>query len=224
MSLKTVDWAKRYSELSGDEIREQMMNMTIREILERRLVSKEWRDIIDEDSFWCRLIKRDYNEDKSDNCKMQYREMGNVYYHIAKEMHLHAGTDISYNISVLENAGKTIIDEYLKYIKNFMDEVISNNDRKMNWKDMLIFMIENPEHNINIDTWFMGLYENIVDFVDNEHFHDYVMSKLFGFGPDYRTIYALLDRKEDITKMKSITKKLIQTYVEEVKKYLYSNK
>jgi hypothetical protein len=61
---------------SDDEIKEQLMNMTIREINEKRLISKRWRKLIDSDSFWCRLLERDYNilpsEHLYENCKIKY--------------------------------------------------------------------------------------------------------------------------------------------------------
>jgi hypothetical protein len=58
---------------SNDVTREEFMNMTVQEILQLRTVSKKWRNIIDEDSFWCRLIKRDYGVTQTDGCFDSYK-------------------------------------------------------------------------------------------------------------------------------------------------------
>jgi hypothetical protein len=59
----TFNYLLKSNEVSSDSVREQLLGMTIPEILQKRLVSKKWRNIIDEDSFWSRLIKRDFDED-----------------------------------------------------------------------------------------------------------------------------------------------------------------
>jgi hypothetical protein len=69
----------KYKEVSHDSIREQLMDMTIKEILNKRLVSREWKEIIDSDSFWCRLLDRDYNDfdHKHEKCQESYKYIYN---------------------------------------------------------------------------------------------------------------------------------------------------
>ena len=52
-----------------------IMNKPIKEILEMRTLSKEWRDRID--SIWCRLIERDFNtkEYNKNDCYNEYKFM-----------------------------------------------------------------------------------------------------------------------------------------------------
>ena len=59
--------------LSDDEIREQLYDMTLREILEKRKLNKRWKKIIDDDKFWCRLLNRDYKIRKTKDCKKSYQ-------------------------------------------------------------------------------------------------------------------------------------------------------
>ena len=52
---------------------EIIMNMSLKELLEKRELSSEWKDRID--SLWCRLIERDFPNIEYDkcNCEKQYR-------------------------------------------------------------------------------------------------------------------------------------------------------
>ena len=56
--------------LPTELMEEIIMNMPLKEVLERRELSKEWRDVID--NLWCRLLKRDYNIKQKDDCKNKY--------------------------------------------------------------------------------------------------------------------------------------------------------
>jgi hypothetical protein len=118
----------RYHRLSGDEMREQMMNMTINEILDRRLVSREWRDIIDEDSFWCRLIKRDYDEDVTTNCKIQYRKMTNKYYNVARRFSEIKGefekTLKKCKMPLIKKSVDNSVDDNIKLLENYEDGIV----------------------------------------------------------------------------------------------------
>ena len=53
-----------------------IMNKPIKEILEMRSLSKEWKDRID--SLWCKLIERDYGVKQTDNCYEQYKLLYNM--------------------------------------------------------------------------------------------------------------------------------------------------
>ena len=59
---------KYLTDLSDDEIREQLYNMTIKEILDARLYSKRWDKIISDDKFWCKLLNMRYKIKKSKDC------------------------------------------------------------------------------------------------------------------------------------------------------------
>lgn len=66
---------KYLSELSDDEIKEKLFNMELREILNSRLINKNWYRIVSSDKFWCRLLKRDYDVVESLNCEKYYRTL-----------------------------------------------------------------------------------------------------------------------------------------------------
>jgi hypothetical protein len=79
-----VLFQKNVRKVSTDSIREELMDMTISEILDKRLVSKEWKQIIDENSFWCRLLDRDYPEydHQKTDCLNSYKKISspvNIY-------------------------------------------------------------------------------------------------------------------------------------------------
>jgi hypothetical protein len=70
---------------SDDVIYEQLMHLTIREILEYRFVSKRMNDLISSDVFWCRLLKRDRNIDETVNCRQRYEIGESIYVITARE-------------------------------------------------------------------------------------------------------------------------------------------
>ena len=54
------------------EIKQEiLMGMTIEEILDRRKLSKEWKEAVD--NLWCRLLKRDYNIKTNEDCYDKYK-------------------------------------------------------------------------------------------------------------------------------------------------------
>ena len=49
------------------------MALPIKDILNLRLTNKRLNRLITNDKFWCRLIKRDYNVIKNNNCLEWYK-------------------------------------------------------------------------------------------------------------------------------------------------------
>ena len=58
-------------DLPEELLQEIVMNMPLKDVLKQRDVSKEWRNRID--SLWCRLLDRDFNINKKDNCYKEYK-------------------------------------------------------------------------------------------------------------------------------------------------------
>ena len=54
------------------EIKQEiLMGMTLEEILDRRKLSKEWKEAVD--NLWCRLLKRDYDIKTNEKCYNKYK-------------------------------------------------------------------------------------------------------------------------------------------------------
>ena len=72
------------------------------------MVSKEYKDIIDDDKFWCQLLKRDFNLNfNKTTCKKLYTKLA-------------AQANIFYNLDYLSSMKS--VDEKIKYYpKNFID-------------------------------------------------------------------------------------------------------
>jgi hypothetical protein len=90
--------------LSDDEIKETLMNMTIREILDKRQISNRYREIID-DNFWCRLLKRDhdFSDHRYTDCEIKYKEI-----HLIK----HNPTQFIENIISSNRDITTVLESY----------------------------------------------------------------------------------------------------------------
>jgi hypothetical protein len=110
--------SNNYEKLSFDEIREKLMHLTVQEILQKRSISHQWRAIIDEDSFWCRLLKRDYDEDLSENCNQRYRLKSDKYYKIALDIFNFSDIDVSESVFLLQQLETDVIQKYIKYLQS----------------------------------------------------------------------------------------------------------
>ena len=60
--------------ISDDSIRLEFMNMKLKDILKMRLVNKRYDNIISDDKFWCKMLKLNYNIDKTSNCEDYYKD------------------------------------------------------------------------------------------------------------------------------------------------------
>ena len=60
-----------------DTMKEQLLKLPIGDIVNSRRISKEYKDIIDENSFWCQLLDRDYPKMKynKDSCEATYKDI-----------------------------------------------------------------------------------------------------------------------------------------------------
>ena len=58
--------------LPEELLQEIVMKMPLKDVLEKRKLSKEWRDAIDK--LWCRLLDRDFKIKTKDNCYNNYKK------------------------------------------------------------------------------------------------------------------------------------------------------
>ena len=73
--------SKKYlSSLSNDAIYEYMMSLSLKDILDLRFVSKRLNKLITDDRFWCKLLKKRYNIDKTLNCFSEFKKQSNNIY------------------------------------------------------------------------------------------------------------------------------------------------
>jgi hypothetical protein len=139
--------------LSDDEIREQLMNMTINEINEKRLVSKRWRDIVDDDSFWCRLLQRDHiiypAQHKYTNCQHKYKERTRMIKYVRENME-----DIVTNI--LKNLGDPL--EFLEQHNLMYDYLLMS--EFVDAIESVSFELNENFYNRNMN-YFAGVYRDM---------------------------------------------------------------
>ena len=71
-----VEPVEEFKELPIDVMKEQLLRLPIGDIVKNRRISKEYKGIIDENNFWCDLIRRDYPNIKfnKDACENDYKE------------------------------------------------------------------------------------------------------------------------------------------------------
>ena len=75
--LPTIEEKYIHKDLPEDTIREYLLKLPVKDIVRSRRTSREFKDIIDDNSFWCNLIERDYkgkNYDKT-KCNEEYKEL-----------------------------------------------------------------------------------------------------------------------------------------------------
>jgi hypothetical protein len=137
---------------SDDVIYEQLMHLTIREILEYRFVSKRMNDLISSDVFWCRLLKRDRNIDETVNCRQRY-EIGESMYVITGRgnLYLYAAFDNFYD------AEKYFKDYVTKYAPHSYDITLGS----IRFGDYL--------YNIDIHSEYYSSYDKIE--IDQNYTH-----------------------------------------------------
>ena len=75
-SIIDVEPVEEFKELPIDVMKEQLLRLPIGDIVKNRRISKEYKGIIDENNFWCDLIRRDYPNIKfnKDACENDYKE------------------------------------------------------------------------------------------------------------------------------------------------------
>jgi hypothetical protein len=61
--------------IPDEMLREIIYDMTLEEIVNLRLVSKRWNDIISDDRFWCALLKYTYDLEKNTQCIIEYKKL-----------------------------------------------------------------------------------------------------------------------------------------------------
>ena len=123
-------------------IREHLLSLPIKDIVRSRTISKEFKNIIDKNEFWCKLIQRDFPEQPYDenNCYDSYKEMypyKNLPFlsykrikEIAKKYNANVD-DLSYLLDFLHYSGKTRYGRYFEpsYVLNgrsFPIDIASN--------------------------------------------------------------------------------------------------
>jgi hypothetical protein len=123
-----------FDNFADDEIYEQLMNMTIHEILEKRSVSYRLRNMIDKDNFWCRLLKRDHGVSQYKDCQQTYNKHHSNKILLSRSIDFYyefetftnylsvIETEIMYNINVAsghneeQSVSKKIAQIYLTYL------------------------------------------------------------------------------------------------------------
>jgi hypothetical protein len=180
--------------LSFDEIREQLMDLSVHEILRMRLVSKEWRTIIDEESFWCRLLKRDHNVSMTENCFNNYKLRSNKYYKIAEKLFNVVPEDektlkntIESNVKLLESIEMEIIRKFHKLYEKRYHNIAQE-----------MYNFGNEVFGIDMDNTYGDAKTNIVFYdllfggeLDSEEMSFFVniYFQLLGFEEDHFDIY-----------------------------------
>ena len=72
--------SKKYlTDISDDEIYEKLYTMTLKEILNARLISKRWNRIISDDKFWCQILRRDFGDKETKDCFKKYKSIKQEY-------------------------------------------------------------------------------------------------------------------------------------------------
>ena len=66
------------SEYPDDLIYEKLYNMTLKEILNAKYISKRWYNIVSSDNFWCQILRRDYKVIESKNCEKYYKKIYSI--------------------------------------------------------------------------------------------------------------------------------------------------
>ena len=97
-----------YGEIIPPElIREQLLKLPIQDIIRNRRTSKEFKNVIDKNEFWCNLIERDYKGEEYDKTKCHeeyidmYRRKNMLFVTLEKLKEISEKYNLNINIFVL---------------------------------------------------------------------------------------------------------------------------
>ena len=159
-----------YSRLSDDEIYEQLIKLPVRDILKLRFVNKRLYQLISDDKFWCRIIKRDYNVLKKEKCFDWYKNQQR-----AKVFYLPDLTDKKkykelMNMYVLP----TIYTSYpnIRFLYNLNEFIDEKKELKIKRGDILS-IVNRKKHMVNLpnDNRVLFIYDG-KNFIALEHVED----------------------------------------------------
>jgi hypothetical protein len=205
--------------LSFDEIREQLMDIPVHEILKMRLVSKKWKDVIDEDLFWCRLLKRDHNVSEDKNCFNNYKMRSNKYYKVGEIASKLGGENIEDIIIILEDIDESMYNNIMLYIRDVINTFIDENDvgkygiENMKWENIFQNLLKDPESDLSFDMGFGNLKSAINDFINVDPKYNHIMSKILGQGKKYEIIEDIIEQDiYNYHRIIDITDELVRIY------------
>ena len=109
---------------------EELLNLSLKEIQEKRLVNKKYKKIIDSEEFWQRLVKRDYNVKTYENIFRKFYTLDKfVKDVIKKDVEYFYISDMEYDVR--ECSFKYYTREMIEFAYNYCNENFKNSEKEI---------------------------------------------------------------------------------------------